>query len=120
MPIPGEDKPMTDDELIERLREHATDWNGDQMPGIEPAKGYPTAGTMRLAADRIKALSERVAELEAGVAKSYNAIRSEERRVGKECVSKCRSRWSPDHSKKKKYKNTIYEINRNIADLIQY
>src|SRR3546814_17920972 len=27
--------------------------------------------------------------------------RSEERRVGKECVSKCRSRWSPYHSKKK-------------------
>src|SRR3546814_17115507 len=27
--------------------------------------------------------------------------RSEERRVGKECVSTCRSRWSPDHSKKK-------------------
>src|SRR3546814_13467114 len=24
-------------------------------------------------------------------------IRSEERRVGKECVSTCRSRWSPDH-----------------------
>src|SRR3546814_16416878 len=30
------------------------------------------------------------------------APRSEERRVGKECVSTCRSRWSPDHSKKKK------------------
>src|SRR3546814_13395214 len=28
--------------------------------------------------------------------------RSEERRVGKECVSTCRSRWSPYHSKKKK------------------
>src|SRR3546814_13152906 len=27
--------------------------------------------------------------------------RSEERRVGKECVSTCRSRWSPDHKKKK-------------------
>src|SRR3546814_5529614 len=28
----------------------------------------------------------------------YNgAIRSEERRVGKECVSTCRSRWSPYH-----------------------
>src|SRR3546814_11798891 len=25
------------------------------------------------------------------------APRSEERRVGKECVSTCRSRWSPDH-----------------------
>src|SRR3546814_19797213 len=24
-------------------------------------------------------------------------FRSEERRVGKECVSTCRSRWSPDH-----------------------
>src|SRR3546814_20976358 len=29
-------------------------------------------------------------------------LRSEERRVGKECVSTCRSRWSPDHYKKKK------------------
>src|SRR3546814_15371486 len=30
--------------------------------------------------------------------------RSEERRVGKECVSKCSSRWSPYHSKKTKKK----------------
>src|SRR3546814_11157430 len=30
------------------------------------------------------------------------AFRSEERRVGKECVSTCRSRWSPYHYKKKK------------------
>src|SRR3546814_18862130 len=29
-----------------------------------------------------------------------NADRSEERRVGKECISTCRSRWSPYHSKK--------------------
>src|SRR3546814_15414431 len=29
-------------------------------------------------------------------------VRSEERRVGKECVSTCRSRWSPYHYKKKK------------------
>src|SRR3546814_15193453 len=28
--------------------------------------------------------------------------RSEERRVGKECVSTCRSRWSPYHSTKKR------------------
>src|SRR3546814_11969877 len=33
-------------------------------------------------------------------------IRSEERRVGKECVSTCRSRWSPYNIKKKqKYTN---------------
>src|SRR3546814_20024689 len=29
-------------------------------------------------------------------------VRSEERRVGKECVSTCRSRWWPYNSKKKK------------------
>src|SRR3546814_14808712 len=34
-------------------------------------------------------------------------FRSEERRVGKECVSMCRSRWSPSHSKKNKGKNKI-------------
>src|SRR3546814_12158651 len=28
-------------------------------------------------------------------------VRSEERRVGKEWVRTCRSRWSPDHEKKK-------------------
>src|SRR3546814_10561460 len=27
----------------------------------------------------------------------FQTIRSEERRVGKECVSTCRSRWSPYH-----------------------
>src|SRR3546814_18439171 len=30
-------------------------------------------------------------------AKSILSYRSEERRVGKECVSTCRSRWSPYH-----------------------
>src|SRR6056297_4305630 len=33
---------------------------------------------------------------------SMRSAGSEERRVGKECVSTCRSRWSPYHSKKKK------------------
>src|SRR3546814_21157402 len=32
--------------------------------------------------------------------------RSEERRVGKACVSTCRSRWSPYHSTKKKTHTT--------------
>src|SRR3546814_14166687 len=34
----------------------------------------------------------------ASVPTSYR--RSEERRVGKECVSTCRSRWAPHHAKK--------------------
>src|SRR3546814_21055164 len=39
------------------------------------------------------------------------AERSEERRVGKECVSTCRSRWSPYHYKKN---NTTKNDNMNI------
>src|SRR3546814_19320961 len=38
--------------------------------------------------------------------------RSEERRVGKECVSTCRSRWSPYHEKKK---NRINNIDNSIS-----
>src|SRR3546814_12030585 len=39
--------------------------------------------------------------------------RSEERRVGKECVSTCRSRWSPYHSKKK----TNIQTNENLLKM---
>src|SRR3546814_15175067 len=41
--------------------------------------------------------------------------RSEERRVGKECVSTCRSRWAPYHEKKKiKSKNRCNNIKVKI------
>src|SRR3546814_17669578 len=36
--------------------------------------------------------------------RTHRQIRSEERRVGKECVSTCRSRGSPYHKKKKNIK----------------
>src|SRR3546814_14243284 len=32
-----------------------------------------------------------------GLADIFALLRSEERRVGKECVSPCRSRWAPSH-----------------------
>src|SRR3546814_16370463 len=41
-----------------------------------------------------------------GAYDAYTITRSEERRVGKECVSPCRSRWSPYHKKKNKYTKT--------------
>src|SRR3546814_14529081 len=41
---------------------------------------------------------------------NLNFGRSEERRVGKECVSTCRSRWSPYHSKKHKHKSIVHTI----------
>src|SRR3546814_11239633 len=39
--------------------------------------------------------------------------RSEERRVGKECVSTCRSRWSPDTLKKKNDKKRDSQKHRD-------
>src|SRR3546814_14958075 len=39
-----------------------------------------------------------------------SCARSEERRVGKECVSTCRSRWSPYHYKKTQQVNGISRI----------
>src|SRR3546814_21132202 len=46
------------------------------------------------------------------------STRSEERRVGKECVSTCRSRWSPYHYKKKHTTQTTnintYKTNQHI------
>src|SRR3546814_18649023 len=42
------------------------------------------------------------------------AQRSEERRVGKECVSTCRSRWSPSHYKKKNHTNKDYATTQQI------
>src|SRR3546814_14212407 len=44
-------------------------------------------------------------------------IRSEERRVGKECVSTCRSRWSPYHLKKKVVTHREY-LYQHVKSLI--
>src|SRR3546814_17062573 len=44
--------------------------------------------------------------------------RSEERRVGKECVSTCRSRWWPYHYIKKTHKYQTYS--RKIQHLITH
>src|SRR3546814_15593157 len=42
---------------------------------------------------------------QAGACGADDIHRSEERRVGKECVSTCRSRWSPYHEKKKPHRS---------------
>src|SRR3546814_12379053 len=50
-----------------------------------------------------------------GAHRTWLDPRSEERRVGKECVSKCRSRWSPYNNKKKHYTyTTTHRQNRNM------
>src|SRR3546814_15858349 len=70
--------------------------------------GTPKAGREAARKGRIAEMraiyEEQLATPEAALAMEQ-ALRSEERRVGKECVSTCRSRWSPYHDKKKYRKN---------------
>src|SRR3546814_6444502 len=73
-----------------------SDWSSDVCSSdlfVNPLP--PTWGNIAKAHDRDGA--------PVALPRGYEA-RSEERRVGKECVSKCRSRWSPYPSKKKKHK----------------
>src|SRR3546814_11132062 len=44
--------------------------------------------------------------------------RSEERSVGKECVCKCRSRWSTYHKKKDRYSCVSHRQTRNCTTVI--
>src|SRR3546814_19048025 len=56
--------------------------------------GAAMAPLPELLAGLAPGIRRREAEIEKGLERT---VRSEERRVGKECVSKCRSRWSPYH-----------------------
>src|SRR3546814_16868925 len=51
-----------------------------------------------------------------GIVMMAVAVRSEERRVGKECVSTCRSRWSPYHIKKKNVRNMKTNQNKSYEN----
>src|SRR3546814_12132011 len=53
--------------------------------------------------------------LEALSISSHEIGRSEERRVGKECVSTCRSRWSPYHYKKNTIKPTKTQQRKHMT-----
>src|SRR3546814_12569351 len=66
--------------------------------------GFPAfRGVQEQVVGRIMAGQPTLAILPTGAGK-----RSEERRVGKECVRTCRSRWSPYHSKKNNRSTTDY------------
>src|SRR3546814_12329472 len=78
-----------------------------KMPGFDPAA---VAAAQQKNIDAITAANKRAIEGYQAIAKRQAEIfqenlkevasmmkRSEERRVGQECVSTCRSRWSPYH-----------------------
>src|SRR3546814_10008836 len=83
-----------------------SDWSSDVCSSDLPpnmrssSREKPSFGASwalsRLAASAGDRVSELKAEITVEMA-MVSANRSEERRVGKECVSTCRSRWSPYH-----------------------
>src|SRR3546814_20729710 len=68
--------------------------------GLSTAKD--NFSTYRSLARQTAAAGEAQAQLLTARIGVKDFIRSEWRRVGKECVSKCRYRWSPSHYKKKR------------------
>src|SRR3546814_14520545 len=75
--------------VVESVGAGVTDFNvGDRVIYMNAGIGAYT--------DRRNVDATRLARIPDGLNEiTATAVRSEERRVGKECVSTCRSRWSP-------------------------
>src|SRR3546814_17035876 len=86
-----------------------SDWSSDVcssdlISGFKPTE-FPARHPFRNEKNHQKLLEYLQQRLMLGKNARDERLRSEERRVGKECVSTCRSRWSPDHLKNKKDNN---------------
>src|SRR3546814_1367274 len=86
-------------DLIVKAR---TPWGGDE-PGIlvlchlDTVHPVGTLGRNSFRREGDKVFGPGIYDMKGGAFLALYALRSEERRVGKECVSTCRSRWSPIH-----------------------
>src|SRR3546814_19530001 len=92
-----------------------SDWSSDVCSSDLGTESRPDEGRLRHLAVRTGRSGRRVGgagvrnrrlrDDERRAARTAQRLgqRSEERRVGKECVSTCRTRWSPNHLKKKTY-----------------
>src|SRR3546814_14871820 len=92
-----------------------SDWSSDvcssDLTGRAGRDGDPSAAIMFWGADDFARARQRLSEVDESRQQSERqrleslaglvetADKSEERRVGKECVSPCRSRWAPYHYK---------------------
>src|SRR3546814_14089718 len=85
---------------------------GDRAVGSCPAARADAGGGVAGGARAISGRGEpdRGRHRAAGLCRSVSRPRrrSEERRVGNECVSTCEARWSPSHYKKKSYSTSLH------------
>src|SRR3546814_20450608 len=100
---------IADDVGVEEIARHRST-SRPSSRGRERSSSAPTSGERRSAArmppgfggsPAIDLLTVARSSDASGVSSAWRLAsdRSEERRVGKECVSTCRSRWSPYHYK---------------------
>src|SRR3546814_7943402 len=75
----------------------ATIYRGMDIGTAKPSRSEQASMPHHLLDIRDPAESYSAAEFQRDASLLIHQIRSEERRVGKECVSTCRSRWSPSH-----------------------
>src|SRR3546814_17397158 len=103
-----QDKPFLN-EFASVIREHHPNVLVTVEGFADPAGS--AAYNKRLGQRRAEAVREQLVQAGGLSADKVRAVsRAEERRVGKECVSRCRSRWSAVHSKKNKYISTTPKI----------
>src|SRR3546814_16633113 len=81
------------------LKRGVYDAPGERVFASTPESILPL-DTTKYSRDRLGLAKWTISKDNPLTARVYVNQRSEERRVGKECVSTCRSRWSPYHSKK--------------------
>src|SRR3546814_14677549 len=70
---------------------------GSSVRAVGAHPGYTATGITMHTGNSLFTSISRLGNLVAGMKPWRGALRSEERRVGKECVSTCRSRWAPYH-----------------------
>src|SRR3546814_19405232 len=64
---------------------------------VQDAVMAATSSSFENRGDAIAEIGDAARTLGKRLGEMHDVLRSEERRVGKECVSTCRSRWSPSH-----------------------
>src|SRR3546814_12901656 len=70
---------------------------GDATVNVGARSGAINDGRVVLVDDHLLGAAEHAERNALKLSAEFLADRSEERRVGKECVSTCRSRWAPDN-----------------------